>query len=59
MKEIKRGDWIEVTFVSQDCVKEVKVLGLNEKGIEIYDFDEWDNFLIEWKEIDSVKVIER
>ncbi len=56
MKEIKIGDWIEVRFVIQDYVNEVKVLGFNEKGIEIY--DDYAKHLLEWRDIDSIKVIE-
>lgn len=56
MNEIKKGDWIEVRFVIQDCVNEVKVLGFNEKGIEIY--DEWNKHLLEWRDIDSIKKLD-
>ena len=56
MKEIKIGDWVEVRFVIQDYVNEVKVLGFNEKGIEIY--DDYAKHLLEWRDIDSIKVIE-
>ena len=56
MKEIKIGDWIEVKFVIQDYVREIKVLGFCEKGIEIY--DDYDKHLLEWRDIDSIKVLE-
>ena len=54
MKEIKKGDWIEVTI--RDFVSEVKVLGFSEKGIDIY--DEWDKHLLEWRDIDSIKKLD-
>ncbi len=52
MKEIKKGDWIEVKI--NGSVNTCKVLGFNEKGIDIY--DEWDKWLIEWRDIESIKV---
>ena len=55
MNEIKIGDWIEVRFVIQDYVNEVKVLGFCEKGIEIYDMEK---HLLEWRDIKSIKVLE-
>ena len=51
MQEIEKGDWIEVTI--GDHVSVCRVLGFSEKGIDI--FDEWDKWLVEWRDIDSIK----
>ena len=53
-KTINIGDWIEVKI--NGSVNNCRVLGFNEKGIDIY--DEWDKFLIEWRDIDSIKVVD-
>ena len=52
MKEIKKGDWIEVDI--DGFVGECKVVGFSERGIEVSDGvkEEW---WVEWGEIDSVK----
>lgn len=51
-KTINIGDWIEITI--GETVNTVKVLGFTEKGLKIY--DEWDEFVAEWRDIDSIKV---
>ena len=52
MKEIKKGDWIEVNI--KGYVEECKVRGFNERGIDVWDGVR-DEYYIEWEEIDSVK----
>jgi len=65
MNEIKKGDWIEVTIRDSSKLSgdfggvcrlsgfNGRVLGFNEKGINI--FDGWDMWLVEWRDIDSIK----
>ena len=52
MKEIKKGDWIEVNI--KGYVEECKVRGFNERGIDVWDGVK-EEYYIEWEEIDSVK----
>ena len=52
MKEIKKGDWIEVNI--KGYVEECKVRGFNERGIDVWDGVN-EEYYIEWEEIDSVK----
>ena len=54
MKEIKKGDWIEVKIGGY--VEECKVKEFNERGIDVWDGveEEWH---IAWKEINSVKLL--
>jgi hypothetical protein len=52
MKEIKKGDWIEVNI--KGYVEECKVRGFNERGIDVWDGVR-EEYYIEWEEIDSVK----
>ena len=52
MKEIKKGDWIEVNI--KGYVEECRVRGFNERGIDVWDGVR-DEYYIEWEEIDSVK----
>jgi len=51
-KTINIGDWIEANVNGTIC--NCKVLGFTEKGIAI--LDEWDEFVIEWRDIESIKV---
>jgi len=53
MKEIEKGDWIEVN-INNGFVEECKVRGFSERGISVWDGigEEWD---IDWEEINSVK----
>ena len=54
MKEIKKGDWIEVNI--KGYVEECKVIMFSERGIEVWDgVNEEEKYWIEWSEIDSVK----
>ncbi len=54
MKEIKKGDWIEVNI--NGFVDECKVIKFSERGIEVWDGVNVDEkYYIEWEEIDSVK----
>jgi len=56
MKEIKKGDWIEVSI--KGYVEECKVRGFSERGIEVWDgVNDEEKYYIEWEEIDSVKKI--
>ena len=52
MKEIKKGDWIEVNI--KGYVEECRVRGFNERGIDVWDGVN-EEYYIEWEEIDSVK----
>mgnify|MGYP003123713754 CR=1 FL=1 len=52
MKEIEKGDWIEVDI--KGYVEECKVRGFNERGIDVWDGVS-EEYYIEWEEIDSVK----
>jgi hypothetical protein len=52
MKEIKKGDWIEVSI--KGYVEECRVRGFNERGIDVWDGVR-EEYYIEWEEIDSVK----
>ena len=52
MKEIEKGDWIEVNI--KGYVEECKVRGFNERGIDVWDGVN-EEYYIEWEEIDSVK----
>ena len=52
MKEIKKGDWIEVNI--KGYVEECRVRGFNERGIDVWDGVR-EEYYIEWEEIDSVK----
>lgn len=52
MKEIKKGDWIEVNI--KGYVEECKVIMFNERGIDVWDGVR-EKYYIEWEEIDSVK----
>ena len=54
MKEIKRGDWIEVNI--NGYVEECKVIMFNERGIDVWDGVR-EEYYIEWEEIDSVKLL--
>ena len=54
MKEIKKGDWIEVNI--KGYVEECRVRGFNERGIDVWDgVNDVEKYYIEWEEIDSVK----
>jgi hypothetical protein len=54
MKEIKKGDWIEVNI--KGYVEECKVIMFSERGIEVWDgVNDVEKYYIEWEEIDSVK----
>lgn len=60
MKEIKKGDWIEVTsnarYGEVGCVEECKIIMFSERGIEVWDgVNDVEKYWIEWEEIDSVK----
>ena len=52
MKEIEKGDWIEVNI--KGYVEECRVRGFNERGIDVWDGVN-EEYYIEWEEIDSVK----
>jgi hypothetical protein len=52
MKEIEKGDWIEVNI--KGYVEECRVRGFNERGIDVWDGVR-EEYYIEWEEIDSVK----
>ena len=52
MKEIKKGDWIEVNI--KGYVEECKVIMFSERGIDVWDGVR-EEYYIEWEEIDSVK----
>ena len=53
MKEIKKGDWIEVKVNNNDRFFGCKLVGFTETGIDIWDqegkADIW------WKDIDVIK----
>ena len=54
MKEIKKGDWIEVKI--KGYVEECKVIMFSERGIEVWDgVNDVEKYWVEWEEIDSVK----
>ena len=54
MKEIEKGDWIEVNI--KGYVEECKVIMFSERGIEVWDgVNDVEKYYIEWEEIDSVK----
>ena len=56
MKEIKKGDWIEVDI--DGYVEECKVDKFSERGIEVWDgVNDIEKYWIEWEEIDSVKLL--
>ena len=52
MKEIEKGDWIEVNI--KGYVEECKVRGFNERGIDVWDGVN-EEYYIEWEEINSIK----
>ena len=55
MKEIKKGDWIEIN-INNGFVDECKIIMFSERGIEVWDgVNEEEKYWIEWSEIDSVK----
>ena len=54
MKEIKKGDWVEVNI--NGYVEECKVEGFSVRGIEVWDgVNDVEKYYIDWEEIDSVK----
>ena len=56
MKEIKKGDWIEVNI--KGYVEECKVIMFSERGIEVWDgVNEEEKYWVEWEEINSIKKI--
>jgi len=55
MKEIEKGDWIEVN-INNGELYECKILMFNERGIEVWDgVNEGEVYGIEWEEINSIK----
>ena len=56
MKEIKKGDWIEVNI--KGYVEECKVIMFSERGIEVWDgVNDVEKYWVEWEEINSIKKI--
>ena len=53
MKEIKKGDWIEIN-INNGFVDECKIIMFSERGIDVWDGVN-EEYYIEWEEIDSVK----
>jgi len=54
MKEIKKGDWIEVNIKGYG--EECKVIMFSERGVEVWDgVNEEEKYWVEWEEINSVK----
>ena len=59
MKEIKKGDWIEVIDgISKldGFVDECKIIMFSERGIEVWDgVNDEEKYWVEWEEINSIK----
>jgi len=55
VKEIKKGDWIEVN-INNGFVDECKIIMFSERGIEVWDgVNDEEKYWVEWEEINSIK----